>query len=228
MKKAIISLSGGMDSTTVLGAAIDAGREVECVGFTYGSKHNFYENIAAQEVAEHYNVPFHLMDLSEMMSSFNSNLLKSGGDIPEGHYEAETMSQTVVPGRNIIFASMLSGYAWSRDADEVWLGIHSGDHAIYPDCRPEFYEKMREAILAGTDDRVTLQAPFLDGNKTSIIEWGLQHEVPYHLTRTCYKDQPIACGRCGACQERLEAFRNNNLEDPIEYEFRGDLSQENV
>jgi 7-cyano-7-deazaguanine synthase len=223
MAKAIVSLSGGMDSTTVLAHAIEKGREVECIGFTYGSKHNAYENEAARQIAAHYKVPFNLISLKEIMGTFESNLLKTGGDIPEGHYEEESMSQTVVPGRNIIFSSFLAGYAWSRKADEVWLGIHSGDHAIYPDCRPEFYEAMKLAIETGTGDAVTLAAPFLSGNKTTIIEWGLKREVPYHLSRTCYKDQPIACGRCGACQERLEAFRNNGLEDPIEYISREEL-----
>lgn len=221
---AVVALSGGMDSTTLLAVALNQGCRVECIGFKYGSKHNEYENRAAVEVATHYGVSFQLLDLSAVMGRFQSNLLKSGGEIPEGHYEAETMSQTVVPGRNIIFASLLTGYAWSRakenETAEVWLGIHSGDHAIYPDCRPEFYHKMREAISFGTDQRVVLQAPFLMENKTSIIRQGLGLGVPYEITRTCYCDQPVACGKCGSCQERLESFRNNGTEDPIPYETR--------
>lgn len=218
--KAVVSLSGGMDSTTVLVSALASGLEVECVGFTYGAKHNPYENQAAAKIAEHYNVPFTLMTLDELMKNFNSNLMKTGGDVPEGHYEQANMTQTVVPGRNIIFSAVLAGVAWNLNAQEVWMGIHSGDHEIYPDCRPEFFYSMRRAIECGTDDNVTLMAPFLTGDKTSIIAWGLQHDVPYHLTRTCYKDQEIACGKCGACQERLEAFQNNKIEDPIEYESR--------
>jgi len=222
----IVSLSGGMDSTTVLASALAAGMEVECIGFCYGSKHNPYENAAAEKIAQHYNVPFTLMSLNELMANFNSNLMSSGGDIPEGHYEQANMTQTVIPGRNIIFSAVLAGVAWNLGANEVWLGIHSGDHQIYPDCRPEFFQAMQSAIHHGTDGNVRLMAPFLQGDKTSIIAWGYQHDVPYNLTRTCYKDQEVACGKCGACQERLEAFHNNEIDDPIEYESRVILPKE--
>lgn len=221
--KMLVALSGGMDSATVLGAARDAlrpGDSIEAVGFRYGSKHNRYENEAAQKVAGVAGVPFELIDFTEVMSAFSSNLLESGGEIPEGHYEEKTMSQTVVPGRNLIFISILTGLAWSKGANQVWLGIHSGDHAIYPDCRPTFFHAMNAAVVAGSDEKVELVAPFLHGNKTSIIAYGIKRNVPYYLTRTCYKHQPIACGRCGACQERLEAFANNGIPDPIEYESR--------
>lgn len=220
--RALVSLSGGMDSATVLAKVVEERRigEVAAVGFSYGSKHNQYENEAARQVANHYGVPFRLIRLDEVMAGFQSALLQTGGDVPDGHYESESMNQTVVPGRNIIFASILTGLAWSQGASEVWLGIHQGDHAIYPDCRPEFLHAMNHAILAGTDERVRLVAPFLHVDKTTIIAEGLRMGVPYRLTRTCYKDQPIACGRCGACQERLEAFRENGIEDPIEYESR--------
>ena len=215
--KAIVALSGGMDSATVLARAC-LNREVLAVGFTYGSKHNPYENEMARKTADYWRVPFELLDLEAVMGAFKSDLLKTGGDIPEGHYEDSSMSRTVVPGRNIIFASILSGLAWSRGASEVWLGIHSGDHAIYPDCRPEFFNHMKNAILVGTDNWVMLVAPFLRANKIDIIRDGLELGVPYELTRTCYKDQPKACGKCGSCRERLEAFVANGIQDPVEYD----------
>lgn len=218
-KKVLVSLSGGMDSVTVLGRAIYEGHRVEAIGFLYGSKHNKYENAAARDVAEYYNIPFILMDLSPVFKGLESNLLLTGGDIPEGHYEAENMRQTVVPGRNGIFTSILAAIAESRKLDEIWLGIHSGDHTIYPDCRPEWYMAMRKAVEVATDGATTLYAPYLEGNKTTIIADGETFNVPYHLTRTCYKDQPLACGKCGACQERLEAFAANNLWDPVRYEY---------
>lgn len=229
---AVISLSGGMDSTTLLGLVLEEHpkNEVYTLTFRYGSKHNVYENIAAQMVAEHYGVSWRLVDFSDVLDDLNvkSNLMKGQGDIPEGHYEDESMSQTVVPGRNIIFTSFMTSYAWTIEADEVYLGIHSGDHAIYEDCRPEFYEAMAEAVAAGTGGRCRLRAPFLYDNKTSIIKKGNAIGVPYHLTRTCYKDQEISCGKCGACQERLEAFAANNTWDPIEYETRDQLPKESV
>ncbi len=208
-----------MDSATVLAVVVEryGVENVRTVGFKYGSKHNPYENEMASDTAIHWGVPFRLIDLSLIMDEFESDLLLTGGEIPEGHYEEKSMEQTVVPGRNMIFISVLSGLAWTWGMNEVWMGIHGGDHAIYPDCRPEFFWRMSRAVLLGTDRRVKLVAPFLHGNKTLIIRAGLKLEVPYDLTRTCYKDQVIACGRCGSCQERLEAWHNVGLQDPLSY-----------
>ena len=214
----VMALSGGLDSTTVLAHLLAEGHEVECFGFYYESKHNPYENMSAVEVAKHYGVQYSLLDLSLIMGSFRSDLMKSGGDIPEGHYTDKSMSRTVVPGRNIIFLSILAGIAWSREAEAVAIGIHEGDHAIYPDCRSEFYKAMDTAIFLGTGGRVEIIAPFNRSDKAGIVSRGKGLHVPYHLTRTCYKDQPLACGKCGSCVERLEAFQKNGLKDPVEYE----------
>lgn len=217
--KVVMALSGGMDSTTMLAKLLHDGHDVECFFFTYGSKHNQYEAEAAQAVAAHYGVPCHgAVDLSQVMRWFKSDLLKSGGAIPEGHYTAPSMERTVVPSRNIIFLSILSGIAWSVDAQKIAIGIHQGDHAIYADCRQDFYKAMDTAIYLGTDRRVDIMAPFIDTDKTGILDWGLSHSVPYKLTRTCYKDQPVSCGVCGSCVERLEAFAAHSITDPIDYE----------
>lgn len=222
MSDAIVSLSGGMDSVSVLGHAMEHKKKgrldnIHCVGFCYGSKHNPYENRAAIEVCEFYDVPFRLIDLTKVMEGFRSALMP-GGTVPEGFYEAENMRQTVVPGRNAIFISILAGLAQSMKCHSVFLGIHSGDHFIYPDCRPEFFYSMKAALKAAYG--VSLEAPFLQGDKKSIIEFGRGIGVPYHLTRTCYKDQKVACGKCGSCQERLDAFAKVGIEDPIDYESR--------
>ena len=193
------------------------------MGFTYGSKHNKYENAAAEKIAAFYQVPYELIDLTGVMKHFKSNLLQSGGEIPEGHYEAESMRQTVVPGRNMIFTSILAGLAASNDANEIWLGVHAGDHFIYPDCRPEFIVYMEKTIRLAIDaPSLQIVTPFLTVTKKEILRRGLvcTPKVPYHLTRTCYKDQPIACGKCGSCQERLAAWEANGRTDPIEYESR--------
>lgn len=219
-KKVVMALSGGMDSTTMLAKLFSEGNEVECLSFTYGSKHNPYENNAAEKVAAFYGVPLIKIDLSPIMASFKSDLLKSGGDIPEGHYTEPSMERTVVPARNIIFLSILAGHAWSVGASKIAIGIHQGDHAIYADCRQDFYKAMDSAIFLGTDRRVEIVAPFLETDKTGILEWGLANDVPYRFTRTCYKDQPLSCGSCGSCVERLEAFANIGTPDPIEYEVR--------
>jgi len=217
-KKVIVSLSGGLDSAVVLAQALCENYEVEAVGFCYGSKHNKFENKAAQSLANYMNVPFRLIDMRETFKNFQSSLMAdSNVKIPEGHYEAESMKSTVVPSRNIIFLSILSGLAWSVGAEEVWIGIHAGDHFIYPDCRPKFFEVMRRAIEIGTDERITLVAPFLHVAKRYIVQRGIELGVPFELTRTCYKNQETACGKCGSCIERLRAFELNNAEDPICY-----------
>lgn len=214
----VLSLSGGMDSGTLLAYCLNKYERVLAVGFSYGSKHNLYEQGCARRLCEHYNVEMIHIDLTTVGLHLQSNLLSSGGPIPEGHYESESMKLTVVPGRNMIFAAILAGIAESRGASVVAMGVHSGDHAIYPDCRPEFVLAMADAIQQATDKKVTLVAPFITDNKFTILRWGFEHSVPYQLTRTCYKAQPLACGKCGACQERLEAFRLHGRRDPVLYE----------
>jgi len=229
MTKAIIALSGGMDSATVLTKLLMDGYEVLPIFFDYGSKHNRHERKCAEQQVEiqrkriavyRYNRIHNLciIDLSIAMSDFKSNLLFTGGPIPEGHYNDASMAQTVVPARNMIFLSFMAGLAESHNAPVIALGIHQGDHAIYPDCRLAFFETMEKAISLGTDGRVRFAAPFLDTDKTGILQYGTQHGTPYHLTRTCYKDQELSCGRCGSCTERLEAWTAIGQKDPIGYE----------
>jgi 7-cyano-7-deazaguanine synthase len=219
--KVVLGLSGGMDSATLCGYFRHLGAEIHPVNFNYGSKHNKYETEAAEKIAKFYELPEIVnIDLPFIGQLFKSNLLKTGGDIPEGHYNDASMSQTVVPGRNTIFVAIMMGYAWSIGADIVAVGVHAGDHAIYDDCRPEFIFSMQKAVVDGSGARVQLSAPFLYDNKTSILKLGyrISPAVPYELTRTCYKDQFLSCGKCGSCQERLEAFANIGRTDPIQYE----------
>ena len=220
MSKILLALSGGMDSATLLGHLLSLNHKVKCVGFSYGSKHNRYENASAYKIARHYKIEMKWIDLTEIMKSFKSDLLKSGGEIPEGHYTDKSMSATVVPFRNGIFLSVLAGFAESIGFSQVAVGIHQGDHAIYPDCRKAFFIAMDIAIMQGTDSQVSMVAPFINMNKTDILKTGRACKTPYELTRTCYKDQPVSCGKCGSCVERLTAFHKNNVEDPIKYEDR--------
>ena len=217
MKKVVLGLSGGMDSATLCAYYLHIGYKVFPISFHYGSKHNEYERKAAEELAKFYNLEIKKIDLNFIGELFKSNLLKTGGEIPEGHYQAENMSQTVVPGRNVIFISIMMGYAWSIGADIIAIGAHAGDHAIYEDCRAGFIAAMNAAVISGSGDRVRLEAPFQYLDKTKILQQGLMIRTPYHLTRTCYKDQELSCGKCGSCQERIEAFKNIGETDPILY-----------
>lgn len=220
MKSVVLGLSGGMDSATLCGYYLNHGYAVHPISFNYGSKHNEYENKAAEELALLWGLKIKKINLGFIGELFKSNLLKTGDKIPEGHYNDENMSQTVVPGRNVIFISIMMGYAWSIGADTIAVGVHAGDRAIYADCRAGFVAAMNAAVIAGSGDRVHLEAPLQYLNKTQILELGysMNSDFPYHLTRTCYCDQELSCGRCGSCQERLESFRNLERKDPICYE----------
>ena len=225
--KIVVSFSGGVDSTTLCSYYLDQGHDVALVSFNYGSKHNEFENAAASNIAKYFELPLpkHL-PLNFIHDLFKSDLLVSGGDIPEGHYTDKSMSSTVVPARNLIFSSILAGYAESIGADAIALGVHSGDHHIYPDCRPDFIKSLVTTTKLATDGKVHVDAPFLHYSKADILRVGLSLKnisVPYHMTRTCYKNQPTACGKCGSCVERLEAFRLVGTPDPIEYEYDGNI-----
>lgn len=222
---AVCSFSGGMDSATVLLWLLEQGfKRVVAFQFVYGSKHNKHERRAAtvfhgNMVARYPNqrIELRMLDLSAAFNGIQSNLMQTGGDIPEGHYTDASMSATVVPGRNMIFISLLAGHAWSLGAEIVALGVHQGDHAIYEDCREVFVEQMAEAVKLGTGDRVRLVAPFLSTDKEGILRYGVEKNLPYQHTRTCYKDQALSCGKCGSCVERLEAFSNIGETDPVNY-----------
>lgn len=225
--KVLVSLSGGMDSATLVGKALAEGHTVSVIHFQYGSKHNRMERKAAMSLLQHYKIgAIASVDLSRsgLTDSIRSHLLTNGGSIPEGHYQDETMKQTVVPGRNLIFASMAAAVAESQGIDQIWLGIHTGDHAIYPDCRPEFLRGLQDTVKASTEGRVAVEAPFLDLDKHRILEIGYEIRVPYDKTWTCYNPYPISCGKCGSCQERIEGFRKLGKVDPLRYAIDIDWS----
>lgn len=221
-KSALISLSGGLDSLVLLAFLATAGYKIRCVGFNYGSKHGIYERNAAREIANKYNLRYTTIRIMEAFTDLEirSSLMRGDDPIPEGHYESETMKQTVVPGRNSIFIAMLTGMAESIGAKEVFLGIHAGDHLIYPDCRPKYFEAMSFAMAEASDGKVRIKAPFLNLKKKDIIELGLSLGAPFEMSRTCYKYQDISCGKCASCQERLAAFHELGIEDPLRYDSR--------
>jgi len=216
--KAVMGLSGGMDSATVLAWLVDQGFEVHALNFIYGSKHNKYEQKCAEALAKHFGASYTLFDLTEAFKVMKSNLLQSGGEIPEGHYSHESMSLTVVPGRNTIFASIMCGVAESIGAEHIALGVHQGDHDIYPDCRTEYVKSLDTTLYLASGHKVNVIAPFMFTDKIGILEYGFDAKVPYDLTRTCYKDQELSCGKCGSCNERIEAFATHNQMDPVAYE----------
>ena len=218
MKIALL-LSGGMDSTVALWHSLAEGHEVvACLGMNYASKHNAKELPMAAWQAEQAKVPFHTVDLTFMDQLFQSDLLKSGGDIPEGHYEEKNMKSTVVPFRNGILLSVAAGFAESQGAEGLVIAAHSGDHAIYPDCREDFLAPMSQAITAGTYAKVQVLRPFVALRKEDIAARGTELGVDFTRTWSCYKGQDLHCGKCGTCVERKEAFALANLSDPTIYQ----------
>lgn len=221
MKKntVLISCSGGLDSTVAICLLKERGFNVEGVSFNYGSKHNSLENKAAKKICNELGVPLYEINIEGVTKLFESSLLLSGGTIPEGHYEDSNMKKTVVPSRNLIFLSILAGIAESKEIPFLAIGVHQGDHFIYPDCRPEFINALRHTIMLSSDFKILdIIAPLLSLNKIDIVKEGIRLKAPFHLTRTCYTSNEKACGKCGSCNERLEAFSRNNLIDPIDYE----------
>ena len=219
--KTFMALSGGLDSAVLLAKCLTDGDEVVPVQFQYGSTHNQYELEAAQKLCNYYGIQLFVKNLTEVLSwGGGTSALLHNGDVPEGHYNEETMRKTVVPGRNLAIISALASLAETHGGGRIALGVHAGDHNIYPDCRPAFIQAASEVVMASSNGVVDVYAPFIYINKTQIVKVGLKYNVPFENTRTCYKNQPIACGKCGSCQERLEAFCNADFVDPISYVSR--------
>ncbi len=215
--KVVVLVSGGMDSVTALYHAASEHEVVAGLSFDYGSKHNHRELPLAAWHCEQLGVPHQVVPLSFMDDLFESDLLKSGGDIPEGHYEAENMKQTVVPFRNGIMMAIAAGFAESIEAGGLVIAAHSGDHAIYPDCREDFMQPMAEAITAGTYADVQVLRPFIDQRKEDIAARGAELGIDFSQTWSCYKGGELHCGKCGTCVERKEAFEIAGVEDPTVY-----------
>jgi 7-cyano-7-deazaguanine synthase len=216
--KTLVLLSGGMDSVTALHWAAREHDVVGTVSFDYGSKHNAKEIPMAAWHAAQLHVKHETIVLDFVNRLFASDLLQSGGEIPDGHYADENMKKTVVPFRNGIMLSIACGLAESRSAEGLVIAAHSGDHAIYPDCREPFMQAMADAMMYGTYASIRLLRPFIDCDKAEIARRGAKLGVDYGHTWSCYKGGDIHCGKCGTCVERREAFINAGIPDPTVYE----------
>lgn len=215
-KKVVIIYSGGMDSYTALHLAKSQGYEVHALSFNYGQRHS-KELDFARNVCEKYAINHKIVDISSVNQLMTGSSLTSDIDVPEGHYEEASMQQTVVPNRNMILLSMAVAFAVSIQAEAVYFGAHSGDHAIYPDCRTEFVDAMNAVCQLANYQAVDVRAPFLHMDKIEILALGIELGLDYGETWTCYNGREKACGKCGSCQERLEAFAKNGKTDPLAY-----------
>ncbi|MDE6449540.1 MAG: 7-cyano-7-deazaguanine synthase QueC [Muribaculaceae bacterium] len=216
-KTALLVLSGGMDSTTMLYDYCD--KIAAAVNFSYGSNHNARERECARANCRRLGIELIEIDLDFMKQHFESSLLQGADAIPDGHYADDNMRSTVVPFRNGIMLSIAAGLAESRGLAEIMLANHSGDHTIYPDCRPEFVQAMDAAIAAGTFAGVRLLAPYTGLTKGQIAARGAAIGLDYADTYSCYKGGEKHCGKCGTCIERREALAEAGIPDPTIYEI---------
>jgi 7-cyano-7-deazaguanine synthase len=216
-EKAVVIYSGGMDSFTVLNKAVFEGLEVYALTFDYGQKH-VKEVDFARNVCSAMGITHKIIDITAINELISGSSLTSNIEVPEGHYADENMKSTVVPNRNMILLSLAVGYATSIKASKVYFGAHGGDHHVYPDCRPDFVKKINDVCAVANYDFVEVVTPYLTSNKTEILRDGLKMNLDYSLTWTCYNGREKACGRCGSCVERLEAFEENQAKDPLAYE----------
>lgn len=216
MKNAILILSGGVDSVTMLYDYQD--QIALAVSFDYGSNHNAREIPFAKLHCERLGIAHMVIPLSFMAEHFKSSLLEGSEAIPEGNYDDANMKSTVVPFRNGIMLSIAVGLAESRGLKHVMMANHGGDHAIYPDCRPEFVDAFSEAARTGTYEGVTLLSPYTNLTKADIVRRGKALNIDYSETWSCYKGGDKHCGLCGTCRERREAFAEAGVEDNTLYE----------
>ena len=209
----ILALSGGLDSATLLALLLEKkNANILPVFFRYGSKHNRWEEEAAVRIAAHYKLELQCVDLVSVFASVNSALLAHDPrSVPGEYYTADTMVLTLVPGRNLIFASVLASFAESRGKSLVALATHAGDHHLYPDCRPSFNNALDRTIQESSGGTVRLYTPFSTMDKAAVVAEGLRLGVPFDLTRSCYAESGEPCGTCGTCRERQAAFVANGL-----------------
>lgn len=220
-KDSLIVLSGGMDSVTMLHEY--AGQIALAVNFFYGSNHNARELECARAHCRQLGIELLEIHLDFMGEYFHSSLLEGAHAVPDGDYQDENMKSTVVPFRNGIMLATAAGLAESYGLSAVMLANHSGDHAIYPDCRPEFVRAMGEAIAAGTYEHIELRAPYTNLTKAQIAARGKEMGIDYSTTYSCYKGGEHHCGTCGTCRERREALALAGIEDTTVYEELDDL-----
>lgn len=216
-KKSVVVFSGGLDSTVLLYLMRSEGYQVHPISIFYGQRH-FRELEHAKRTTDKMGIHHRIVSLSALQGVMLGN---SQTDhtiaVPHGHYAEASMMQTVVPNRNMILLATAGALAISLKAEHIAYGAHAGDHAIYPDCRPEFFTKLGEALALADWHPVALRAPFGAMDKAGIVELGAQLQVPFEDTYSCYEGDILHCGKCGTCTERREAFREANVPDPTVY-----------
>ncbi len=224
--RAVVIYSGGMDSYTVLHRALREGHDVHALSFHYGQRHARELDVASQ-VCQTLGVAHQVVDIRAIHGLIGASALTDATQqMPRADYAEDNMKATVVPNRNMILLSLAIGHAVNLEAEIRYYGAHGGDHAIYPDCRPEFVERMNDVAAIANYTPVEIRAPYLHASKSDILAEGLQMGLDYAHSWTCYLGEALACGECGSCRERLQAFASMGLEDPLPYRTSPHRTQE--
>jgi len=217
MKKTLVLVSGGMDSAVLLREMRQCSGVVRAISFNYGQRHGIELEYAARHCTE-LGVRHEIVEMSFLKHLLpGSSQTDASVPVPAGHYSEESMKATVVPNRNMIMLSIAAGHALANDIESVAYAAHYGDHAIYPDCRPEFVGALNGALALCDWKKVRVETPFVNLSKADILKAGIALKVDWKETYSCYTGQTLQCGRCGTCIERREAFHLAGVEDPTEY-----------
>lgn len=212
--KTILVYSGGMDSTTLLYHLLDLKHEVKAISFNYGQRHS-RELEMAKKTCEKLGVEHKIIDINFMRDIASNSSLTGDIATPHGHYAAENMKLTVVPNRNMIMYSIAIGWAVNIGYDAIAVGVHAGDFEVYPDCRPVFIQKLKEIAQVANFSLIDVLAPFLLMTKGDIAKRGIELNVDFSITQTCYEGTEKPCMKCGACSERIGSFANAGVKDPL-------------
>lgn len=224
-KRAVVLVSGGMDSATATFEAMDRGYELYLLHTSYGQETEKKERECATDLAA-----VDALDVADFLQVETSHLARIGAssltddemEVEEADLESDEIPSSYVPFRNSNLLSMATSYAEANECDAIFIGAHSEDYSGYPDCRPEFFEAFQNVIDVGTkpETNIDLIVPFVDWSKTDIAARGVELEVPYEITWSCYREEAPACGTCDACAFRLKAFQEIGEKDPIDYRER--------
>ncbi|GAA4198103.1 7-cyano-7-deazaguanine synthase QueC [Streptosporangium oxazolinicum] len=216
----LVIASGGLDSTALAYHLLDQGHRLRLVSFDYGQRHRV-ELRAAARIADEINIPHEVVDLVSVGRLLSGSALTDPEvAVPDGHYTDLSMRSTIVPNRNAIMTAVAVGIASASGCECVALGVHAGDHAIYPDCRPAFVDladRLARTATEDTESPIRVIAPFVTWTKRQIVARGASLGVPFAMTWSCYRGGERHCGSCGTCIERREAFELASVPDPTAY-----------
>lgn len=222
-ERAVVLVSGGMDSATAVADAVDRGYEPYFLHTSYGQNTEAKEYECAQQLSADFGgTDFLHVETAHLTQIGSSSLTDDELEVADVDDETDEIPTSYVPFRNANLLAMAVSYAEANDCSAVFIGAHSEDFAGYPDCRPEFFEAFERVVDVGTkpETSISIEAPFVEWTKTEIAAHGLELDVPFEHTWSCYRDEEPACGTCDSCSFRLEAFQRIGVADPIEYAVR--------